>query len=238
MKALIKIVSLALTLLILSSPTFAGGDKVVSFTTAKNKIYKKIYNNSGETVYCNCDWSNRKTDLSSCGLQSFFPKKQSKRAKRTEMEHIIPASWMLKVGYDYRQCAKDAKALGESSRDYCQKHDINYKQAHNDMVNLKPSVGQINADRSNKPYVDSISGNKKTYGQCPIEIGSRGMVPPANMKGDIARIAYYMSEKYGVTYSKRQMAVFAEWDKKDPVSQEEVDLNKKIFSIQGYGIIN
>ncbi|MCP4923779.1 MAG: hypothetical protein GY915_07105, partial [bacterium] len=142
--------------------------KVVSFQKAKKNLYTKVYRNSGETLYCDCKWSNRKVDLSSCGLQSFFPKKQRKRAARTEAEHIIPASWMLKKDKKIRQCAIDAKEKKESARKYCQKYDLEYKAAHNDLVNLRPAVGQVNADRSNKPFLESITRNAETYGKCPV----------------------------------------------------------------------
>jgi endonuclease I len=43
------------------------------------------------------------------------------------------------------------------------------------------------------------------YGkQCDAVEGKRGFVPPDHRKGDIARIAFYMSKTYGVIYSKRQ----------------------------------
>ncbi len=223
------------------SATSGGGvkrspDDIISFTTAKNKLYSKVFNNSGETLYCGCDWSNRKTDLNSCNLQSYFPKKQRKRSLRTEAEHIIPASWMLKVNSKTRQCAIDSKNVKDSAREYCQKHDLDYKQAHNDLVNLFPAVGQINADRSNKPFVNVTKTKVKTYGKCDIQIGSRGIVPPKNKQGDIARVAFYMSEKYGVTYSKRQLELFKQWNGQDPISPEERAHNKRVLQAQGFGI--
>ena len=145
-------------LLALSLSAFANEPSVISFSSAKKKMYNQVYNNRGETIYCGCTWSNKKTDLESCGLQSYFPKKQKKRAARTEAEHIIPASWLLKINNKYRQCVTDAKALKKSPRKYCQKHDVSYKKAHNDIANLYPAVGQINADRSNKPFIDVFTG--------------------------------------------------------------------------------
>jgi deoxyribonuclease-1 len=230
-----KTIILSALLLALSLPSVVSAN-VVSFTTAKNKLYSKVFNNSGETFYCGCDWSDRKTDLKSCDLQSFFPKKQRKRAARTEAEHIIPASWMLKVNKKLRQCAIDSKAVKDSARKYCQKHDLDYKQAHNDLVNLYPAVGQINADRSNKPFVDVVNTKIKTYGKCDIEIGSRGIVPPSDKKGDIARVAFYMQKKYGVNYSKRQLKIFNEWDKQDPISAQERAHNKRVIQVQGFGL--
>ena len=225
-----------IALLFVISTGSVANSKVVSFNTAKNKLYSKVYNNSGETLYCDCKWSNRKTDLNSCGLQSYFPKKQGKRAARTEAEHIIPASWMYKVNGKTRQCVIDAKKVNESPRKYCQKHDNNYKQAHNDLANLFPSVGQVNADRSNKPFVDKVKNKVKTYAQCDIQIGSRGMVPPSDRKGDIARVGFYMQRAYGISYSKRQLELFKKWDRQDPISKQEIAHNKRVVKAQGFGI--
>ncbi len=104
------------------------------------------------------------------------------------------------------------------------------------MVNLFPAVGQINADRSNKPFVDIAKSKVKNYGKCDIQIGSRGIIPPQNKQGDIARIAFYMSDKYGVTYSKRQLELFNKWDIQDPISSEERAHNKRVIQVQGFGI--
>jgi len=231
-----KIIIVILSISLISTASIAATNKVVSFSTAKKKMYSKVFYNTGETLYCGCNWSARKTDLNSCGLQSFFPKKQRKRALRTEAEHIIPASWMLKVNNKTRQCASDSKAVKDSARKYCQKHDLDYKQAHNDLVNLYPAVGQVNADRSNKPFVDVSKNKVKTYGKCDIEIGSRGIVPPSNKKGDIARVAFYMTKTYGVTYSKRQLELFKKWSKQDPISAQERAHNKRVIQVQGFGL--
>ena len=232
--------SLLITIPAISLPSTAADSsetrKVVSFQKAKKNLYTKVYNNSGETLYCDCKWSNRKVDLASCGLQSFFPKKQRKRAARTEAEHIIPASWMLKKNKKFRQCAIDAKENKESARKYCQKHDLEYKAAHNDLVNLRPAVGQVNAERSNKPFLESITRKAETYGKCPITTNNRGFSPSLDDRGDIARIAFYMSRTYGVTYSKRQQALFDKWNIDDPLTSEERSLHKRIIKVQGYGI--
>lgn len=232
----VKNIIVIVSLFLISTASIAATNKVVSFSTAKKKMYTKVFNNAGDTLYCGCDWSARKTDLDSCGLQSFFPKKQRKRALRTEAEHIIAASWMLKVNNKSRQCVTDAKAVKDSPRDYCQKHDLDYKKAHNDLVNLYPAIGQINADRSNKPFVDVAKNKVKSYGKCNIEIGSRGVVPPTDKKGDIARVAFYMTETYGVTYSNRQLELFKQWDKQDPISAQERAHNRRIIKVQGYGL--
>ena len=104
-------------------------ESIFGFDTAKRKLYRNVYQNWGETFYCSCNWYNKKIDLQSCGLQSYFPKKQRKRSSRTEAEHIIPASWILKVDGKYRQCVVDAKKEGEIARKYCRKHENDFFHA-------------------------------------------------------------------------------------------------------------
>lgn len=207
-----------------------------SFTKAKKKLYTQIYKSEGFTFYTNCSWKKKKVNLSSCNLENSFEKKHIKRAKRIEAEHIIPASWMYKKNGKFRQCYLEAKEQKVSPRKYCRKNDIDYRNAHNDLVNLRPAVGQINGMRSNKPFAEKPSGKKLTTysgnGKV-IQITSRVVTPDPKIRGDIARIAFYMKDKYGITFSKRQHALFEKWKKEDPISKEEILLNKKIHSIQG-----
>ena len=137
-----------------------------------------------------------------------------------------------------RSCVADSKAHKDSPREYCQKYDTDFRSAHNDLVNLRPAVGQLNANRSNKPFSDILSGkdpvtyrgNGKTF-----KISSRVAVPDQSIRGDIARVAFYMRDTYGVSYSKRQAKLFDEWHQQDPLSEEEMLLNKRIIKVQGAG---
>lgn len=223
----------------LAFSTTVTADIASSFNSAKNKLYKEIYPNSGLTYYANCEWSKRKVDLSSCGLENSFPKKQMKRAKRTEAEHVVPASFLYKKGKVDRPCVTEAKSMkGVSARTHCQAVDIDYRNAHNDLVNLRPIVGQINANRSNKPFSGTPSGeNLVTYrgNGKEIKITSRVAIPDVSIRGDIARIAFYMRDTYGVIYSARQTKLFEEWHMADPVDKEEYDLNMRILRSQGVG---
>ena len=228
---------LSIGLLLTLPLSLAYADIASSFSKAKSNLYKKVEGNSGLTFYTNCSWSKKKVDLESCGLQNSFPKKHLKRASRTEAEHIIPASWMYKKNGKYRECYTKAKALGENARKYCQANDIDYRNAHNDLMNLVPAVGQLNGERSNKPYAEAVSGTKEhTYrGNGKVfRITSRVAIPDKSIRGDIARVGFYMGKTYGVTYSKRQLELFKKWDMEDPVSSEEFHRQQIIFKMQGY----
>lgn len=207
-----------------------------SFSVAKKKLYQQVYGNKGKTFYVNCRWSRKKTDLRSCHLENRFKKTQRKRALRTEVEHVIPASWFFKVNGQFRRCYLQSKQSQLSARRYCQKTDSEYRNAHNDLVNLRPAVGAINAYRSNKPFSDKVSGgHKMTFrgdGMLAV-ITTRLIIPDISIRGDIARIAFYMRKQYGLTYSHRQQLIFNQWHLTDPVSTEEQQINARISQIQG-----
>ena len=63
-----------------------------SFSGAKKKMYKQVYKDHEITFYCGCEYANKKPDLQSCDYDS-SQRSQASRAKRTEAEHIVPASW-------------------------------------------------------------------------------------------------------------------------------------------------
>ena len=206
-----------------------------SFKAAKRALYTRIYPGHGRTLYTGCDWRKKRVDLASCGLQDSFGRKWAKRARRIEAEHVIPASWLYRKNGHLRRCALEAKALGKSQRKYCRQHGSEYRQAHNDLVNLYPAVGAINGMRSAKPFAERPSGgHKRTFrGKRTITITSRVAIPDPEIRGDIARIAFYMQRHYGVTYSRRQEALFSKWDREDPVSQEERVRCERIRKVQG-----
>jgi deoxyribonuclease-1 len=132
--------ALVLSTLLLAIPLTARSEIATSFSSAKVHMYKKVYPNSGHTFYTNCEWSKKKVNLVSCGLENSFPKKHMNRASRTEAEHIIPASWMLKKNKVERPCVAASKSNKYSPRKYCQAHDEDFRSAHNDLVNLRPAV--------------------------------------------------------------------------------------------------
>ena len=103
-----------------------------------------------------------------------------------------------------------------------------------DMYNLVPAVGEINALRSNYSFT-IIPGERSEFGECDMEIENRKAEPPPNVRGDIARIYFYMDWAYprhGVISNKNQR-LFKAWDKKDPVDAWECERCKRIEQIQG-----
>ncbi|WP_445620643.1 endonuclease [Kushneria sp. Sum13] len=208
-------------LLIIALPALA--EPPGSFSTAK-KIATQIHADHQRTFYCDCTYTEDGPDLASCGYQV---RKQKPRANRIEWEHIMPA-------YDFgrqRQCWQDG------GRRNCRSNDPVFRRAEADLVNLVPSVGEVNGDRSNMRYGMVTSADAYQYGQCSAKVSfkERTFQPPAEVRGNIARTYWYMRDTYGTSISSQQQRLFEAWAKADPVDDWERLRNQRITAIQGSG---
>lgn len=100
------------------------------------------------------------------------------------------------------------------------------------MMNLVPAIGELNGDRSNYRY----GANKPQigqYGQCKFQVdfkNKRAYVKD-DIKGDIARIYFYMSKTYNINLSKQERQMMEAWDKLDPISEWEIKKTIKISQL-------
>ena len=195
--------------------------KVKSFSSAKRKLYP-LYADLGlqTTFYCNCEYNNKKPDLSSCGV---VPKKNVKRMGRTEVEHVMPISFL----------GHTLKCWNNGGRKNCGKVDPFFKRAEGDLHNLVPALGEVNGNRSNYPPVENIAGEVRKYGDCDVEIYKKKFEPPANKRGDIARAYLYMKEVYNAPLTSDDIEMFERWNRTDPPTKEEIDIHNAKAKIQG-----
>ena len=218
-------------LLVLLLPTLVIAAPPSSFYKAK-KISTKIYQPHQTSFYCGCDYKakqkeNKKSkrltpDWPSCG---FNYRKNKNRASRIEWEHVMPAHHF---GHQ-RQCWQ------KGGRKACKK-DPEYKKMEADLHNLVPAIGEVNGDRSNYKF-GMLEGEKRAYGSCDIEINfkAKRVEPHPGIRGDIARIYFYMTDEYNLKTSRQQIQLFSAWSKYDPVDDWEREKNKKVKAIQGKG---
>ncbi len=100
-----------------------------------------------------------------------------------------------------------------------------------DLQNLKPANPAENTSRGNKYY--GTATTTKTY------------LPPANVRGDLARILFYMTTMYPeltlvnvndgadlVTYQMAQLHLLVQWHLQDSVDAFELNRNNIIYSYQ------
>lgn len=215
---------------------FAGGNTTnYSFSKAKRLLENEVYYDHRETFYCGCPF---KADKSIIKSNKFSPDtKHFKRSKRIEWEHVVPAQSFGQSFSEWREgdpkCI-DKKGKAFKGRNCAQKVNMEYRYMQADMFNLVPANGQVNALRSNYSYA-IIPGEPRRFGNCDMEIENKKAEPRPEIRGDIARIYFYMDDAYpgrGVI-SKKNRKLFEAWAKSDPVDDWERKRARRIEKLQG-----
>ncbi|DAB34747.1 MAG TPA: hypothetical protein CFH82_03260 [Sulfurospirillum sp. UBA12182] len=122
----------------------------------------------------------------------------------------------------------------EGGRKACQKDQI-FQKMEADMMNLVPAIGELNGDRSNYGY-GADKPQIGQYGQCEFQVdfkNKRAYVKD-DIKGDIARIYFYMSKTYNINLSKQERQMMEAWDKLDPINEWEIKKTIKINKLKIY----
>lgn len=209
-------------LLLLSSVSWAAP---TNFDQAK-KLAQRIHAPEAKSFYCGCDirWQGKKgiPDLSGCGYQV---RKNGPRASRIEWEHVMPAHHF---GHQ-RQCWQ------QGGRKNCVKTDEVFRLMEADLYNLVPAIGEVNGDRSNFRF-GVLPSTELKHGACPVKVDFKQKVfePAPNVRGDIARIYFYMADKYNLNLSRAQQQLFIAWHKQDPVTAQERELNQRTQQHMGH----
>ncbi len=121
----------------------------------------------------------------------------------------------------------------DGGRKACEKDPV-FSKMEADMHNLVPSIGELNADRSNLRY-GADKPKTGMYGECKFEVNfdaNRTYVRD-EIKGDVARAYFYMSNTYNINLSDQERKLMEVWDKQDPIDEWEIEKNKRIEKIQG-----
>jgi endonuclease I len=129
-----------------------------------------------------------------------------------------------------------------------------------DAFHVLPTDKKVNSVHGNQPYGETnspsyTSGNGSTYGLSSdpgVPSNIEVMEPSDEFKGDMARIYFYMSTRYGAaigsantaesnfvlldnnypTYTTPYLKMLLRWHNADPVSQKEIDRNNAIYARQ------
>src|SRR5690606_14206293 len=115
-----------------------------------------------------------------------------------------------------------------------------------DIHHLRATDTQVNSSRGNLDF-DYGGTSVKSCDLCKRD--SDSFEPPNNVKGDVARMLFYMAVRYesgdrvdlelnekvnnGKNPYHGKLSVLLEWHKNDPVDEIEKRRNEKIFEIQG-----
>ncbi|WP_338885405.1 MULTISPECIES: endonuclease [Xenorhabdus] len=212
--------------------SFHAWSAPTSFEQAKVESRKNVYSGQTKsgigTLYCGCDWqwvgkSGGRVDLASCG---YHVRSQQTRAARIEWEHMVPA-WVF--GHQ-RQCWQNG------GRKNCVETDPVFRMMESDMHNLAPSIGEVNGDRSNFGYGMLARNTPNMYGSCSskVDFKSHLFEPRNRVKGMVARVYFYMHDRYNLTMSRQQQQLMMAWDRQYPVDAWERERDNRIAKIMGH----
>lgn len=228
-RSLLKVLAVALTVFFGYS-YFDSAPQ--TFSQAKVIVKENIYfdqNKNGAlgTIYCGCDWqwvgkTGGRIDPKACGYKI---RAIASRGARTEMEHVVPASWLGQQ----RQCWKNG------GRKNCNKTDPVFNIMEADLHNLTMAIGELNADRSNYRFGE-LPNARYQHGQCKskVDFNKRVFEPRDEAKGMAARINFYMADRYDLAISEQQQRLFIAWDKKFPVTAWELKRDRRIAKAMGH----
>ena len=217
----------------LESLAFAGGNTVNdSFSKAKKMLLHQVYFDHRITIYCGAQFDENKNIILPEG---FITPAHEKRANRIEWEHAVPAENFGQIFVEWRegnaQCV-DNRGNSFKGRKCAEKTNKTYRYMQADMYNLFPSIGAVNAVRSNKSYA-ALGGNP-SFGSCEAKVDTNKFEPPNKSKGALARAAKYMAAAYPeYRLSRQQQRLFDGWDEKYPVDAWECTRARRIEMLQG-----
>jgi len=206
--------------------------KFRTFSEAKRALY--FLDRNENSFYCNCAINNKhEINFESCGYTP--SKKLLKRALKSEVEHIVTAHNLCSSTPEWKsgnnKCSKKGKKY--KGRDCAVKYNESCLRAHNDLNNLRLSVGEINVARSNYKFA-IIPGESRRFGSCDFEIENHTAEPSEKIRGEIARTYLFMDIAYPelkiLTSSEKMF--YIKWSNEYPVSLKECNRNEKILTLQ------
>ncbi|MBM66169.1 MAG: endonuclease I [Myxococcales bacterium] len=194
-----------------------------------------VFRDQRTSFYCGCSFeADGRIDWASCG---YIPRANSKRARRIEWEHVVPAHAFGQSFPEWRQghpSCVNTKGKAYKGRRCVRKVSAAFRRMEADLYNLQPAIGEVNADRSNYSMAE-LEGEEREYGACDVEIRERKIEPRPSVRGDIARTYFYMDKAYpgrGIIGAKRRK-LFEAWAKADPIDAWERKRVQAIQAIQG-----
>ncbi|SHJ35400.1 deoxyribonuclease-1 [Malonomonas rubra DSM 5091] len=211
-----------------------GNESIQSFSKAENILLKQIYADRDQTFYCGSTFNSGKQVFHAAG---YVPVKDNKRANLLVWEHVVPAHVFGQSFKEWREgdpTCVDSKGNVFKGRKCAEKLNKQFRYMQADMHNLVPAIGELSDQRSSSSFA-MIPGEERRFGLCDMEIANQKIEPPEDVRGDIARIYFYMSDAYperGIV-SVKNRKLFDAWDKQDPVDEWECEKERRVRAIQG-----
>ena len=219
-----------------AEPVYAarkGNRTMQSFSKAQKILIKEIYRCHQTTFYCGSQYTQGRYVIHNTG---YIPKRRSRRARRLEWDHIVP---LYSFGYRFSEWQDghpeclDTRGRPFKGRNCAEKVNRKFRLMQSDLYNLVPVIGEIRGLKSDHNF-GMIPEEMQEFGECDIEIAFDKVEPPSEIRGDIARIYFYMNWAYpGYDFiSKEDHKLFKAWDEQDPVDSWECERAQRIEKIQ------
>lgn len=219
--------------LFISFNALAANLTIESFNKAKMNLERSVYPNHRVTLYCSAKFDIKKNIIPPKGFKT---DKYVKRSKRVEWEHAVPAQNFGRAFPEWRdghESCVNSKGKSFKGRRCASKINKQYRYMQSDMFNLYPSIGAVNALRSNYNFT-LLPSAQSDFGLCDMRIDGGKAQPPEAARGKIARTYMYMEKNYRrYNMSKSQRKLMVIWDRQHPVSDWECQRAEKIAKIQG-----
>jgi len=122
---------------------------------------------------------------------------------------------------EHLQCGTNRQCLRDSTQ---------YQIIMSDLQNVVPANAYFEFKRKNAIF--GILDESVEANECDIRKRHHVIEPPSNLKGDIARVIFYMHQQYELPLSI-SFSLLNMWHQNDPPSEAEIARNAKVKAIQG-----
>ncbi len=231
MKKLQQLIILALLFFL---PLEINAREVVSFERAKRLLESEVYIEDfmRYTIYSKAVFDSEKNITLP---EDFINSKYKNRANRVEWEHVVPAQHFgvlfdeWNIGHPLCINSKGKRYKG---RDCAEKASEEFGAMYTDLYNLFPSIGSVNAQRSNYHFVE-LEEYSVPFGENYLKVKGKLVEPPDHAKGMVARTYLYMGQNYDLyELSDDQEELMQKWNSLTPVTQEECIRTMRIEILQ------
>lgn len=205
-----------------------------SFAAAKKKL-RKIFAATPTTFYCRCPMSLPKVQLRGCSaVQNYNFYGASETV--IEFEHIYPMARLKN-----KLLAKIAPLMKDAcptlSRKCLTREIPLFAHFESDMMNIRPVIKKLNRLRRSYWFaLDVLNAHQlnQNYHKCTFRIQNKRFHLPHHIKGDVARVMFYLSEHYHSwnLLSSEELQAFADWNQKDPLHPSEALILRSIATAQ------
>ena len=192
-------------IILFSSPVFAD-DQVHNYDhIAAQVFWDELYPYGGWTLYCGYRFEHDRKTMDS---------------KSVTIEHIYPTASMI-------------RQLHCGSRMQCRESDNKlFARMEADMHNMYPVWNSLITYRNGFQFGE-IPGEEWRIDDCDIEWQGGVLEPRSVARGNIARALLYMYKQYGLILEPDTLKMLVRWNREDPPSNQEIERNDRIESVQG-----